>query len=103
MNKTNIIIIISISMKVDSFKLADFTVPTGSCCHDSQNLHSSIAADTAAKRKDGRNSKRHYFMHSLTSHSITKLYGGTRTTLHGGTVKIDGQTTRRHKVKTDEA
>ncbi len=70
MNKTNIIIII---MKVDSFKLADFTVATGSCCHDSQNLHSPIAADTAAKGKDGRNLELRYCTHSLTSHSITKL------------------------------
>ena len=100
MNKINIIIII---MKVDSFKLADFTVATGSCCHDSQNLYSSIVADTAAKGKDGRNLELHYCTHSLTSHSITKLYASTRTTLHGGTVKIDHQTTRWHKVKTDRA
>ena len=51
MNRTNIIIINIISMKGDSFKLADFTVPTGTYCHDSQNLNSPIAADTAAKRK----------------------------------------------------
>ena len=81
MNKTNIIII----MKVDSFKLVDFTVPTVSCCPVSQNHHSSIVADTAAKGKDGRNLKLHYCTHSLTAHSITKLYASTRTTLHGGT------------------
>ena len=51
MNKTNIIII----MKVDSFKLVDFTVPTVSCCQVSQNLHSSIVDETVAKSKDGRN------------------------------------------------
>ena len=45
MNKTNIIIII----KVDSFKVADFTVATVSCCRVSQNLHSSIVADTSLR------------------------------------------------------
>ena len=82
MNKINIIIII---MKVDSFKLADFTVATGSCCHDSQNLYSSIVADTEAKGKDGQKLELRYCTRSLTSHSITKLYASIRTTLYGGT------------------
>ena len=103
MNRTNIIIINIISMKGDSFKLADFTVPTGICCHDSQNLHSPIAADTEAKGKDGQKLELRYCTHSLLSHTITTLYAGTRTTLHGGTEKIDYQTTRRRKVKTDGA
>ena len=51
MNKTHIIIVIS--MKAENFKPADFTVSTGSCCQDSQNRHSPIVADTAAKGKDG--------------------------------------------------
>ena len=54
-------------MKVDIFKLADFTVATVSCCQVSQNLPSSIVTDTAAKGKYGRNLKLHYCTHSLTS------------------------------------